>query len=287
MIDQINDINTNDKLNEEYSDNWHLFSIDVKSLYPSISPDLAITALQDASDKCTGMDENLKFSITKMVTFCLSNSFIVYQNNSYKTLKGIPTGGSISRQEADIFLHWLIFIVLSGKIPMWNLIKFWRRYIDDILGIWRGTERQFKQFISNLNSLTLPYGIKFDKTKIGKSINFLDTTLYLEKDDSGKWKIQHSLYRKPTDAVRFLRRDSFHPPHIFKSVPYSQYLRVISRHSKESTRDESMRELTRGFMEAGYKENELDTQRNKALNSSIASEDPNTTNIQPDTLVFA
>ena len=162
---------------------------------------------------------------------------------------------------------------------MWNLIKFWRRYIDDILGIWRGTERQFNQFISNLNSLTLPYGIKFDKTKIGKSINFLDTTLYLEKYDSGKWKIQHSLYRKPTDAVRFLRRDSFHPPHIFKSVPYSQYLRVISRHSKESTRDENMRELTRGFMEAGYKENELDTQRNKELNSSIASEDPNTTNI--------
>ena len=48
-----------------------------------------------------------------------------------------------------------------------------------------------------------------------------------------------------------------------------------------------MRELTRGFMEAGYKENELDTQRNKALNSSKTSEDPNTTNIQPDTLVFA
>ena len=118
LIDQINDINTNDKLNEEHSDNWHSFSIDVKSLYPSISPDLAITALQDALDKCTGMDENLKFSITKMVTFSLSNSFIVYQNNSYRTIKGIPTGGSISRQEADIFLHWLIFIVLSGKIPM-------------------------------------------------------------------------------------------------------------------------------------------------------------------------
>ena len=40
-------------------------------------------------------------------------------------------------------------------------------------------------------------------------------------------------------------------------------------------------------MEAGYKENELDTQRNKALNSSTTSEDPNTTNIQPGTLVFA
>ena len=71
---------------------------------------------------------------------------------------------------------------------MWNLIKFWRRYIDDMLCIWRGTERQFKQFISNLNSHTLSYGIKFDKAKIGKSVNFLDTTLYFEKDDSGKWK---------------------------------------------------------------------------------------------------
>ena len=96
LIDQINDINMNDKLNEEHSDNWHLFSIYVKSLYRRISPDLAITALQDTLGKCMGMDENLKFSITEMVTFCLSNSFIVYQNNSYKTLKGIPTGGSIS-----------------------------------------------------------------------------------------------------------------------------------------------------------------------------------------------
>ena len=56
-------------------------------------------------------------------------------------------------------------------------------------------ERQFKQFISNLNSLTLPYGIKFDKAKIGKSINFLDTTPYLEKDDSGKWKSISETYR--------------------------------------------------------------------------------------------
>ena len=44
--------------------------------------------------------------------------------------------------------------------------------------------------------------------------------------------------------------------------------------------------LTRGFMEAGYKENKLDTQRNKTLNSSTTSEDPNTTNIQADTLVL-
>ena len=50
LIDQVNDINTNDKLNEEHSDNWHLFSIDVKSLYRSISPDLAITALQVTLD---------------------------------------------------------------------------------------------------------------------------------------------------------------------------------------------------------------------------------------------
>ena len=48
-----------------------------------------------------------------------------------------------------------------------------------------------------------------------KSHSYTDTTLDFEKDDSSKWKIQHSLYGKPTDAVRFLRRDSFHPPHIF------------------------------------------------------------------------
>ena len=172
---------------------------------------------------------------------------------------------------------------------MWNLIKFWQRYIDDILGIWRGTERQFRQFISNLNSLTLLYGIKFDEAKNERLANplifwVLLYTLQKMILVNGKSNIA---YRKPTDAVTFLRWDSFHSPHIFKSVPYSQYLRVIPRHSKESTRDESMRELTRGFMEAGYKENELDTQRNKTLNSSTTSEDPNTTNIQQDTLVFA
>ena len=83
---------------------------------------------------------------------------------------GFPTGACISRQEADIFLHWLIHITLKDKINLWPKINKWLRFIDDVFGIWKGKVRQFNKFVEELNKLTNDFGIPY-YTKLVEYIN--------------------------------------------------------------------------------------------------------------------
>ena len=70
-------------------------------------------------------------------------------------------------------LHWLLILNLLPELNMQHMIAFWKRYIDDILGIWTGTERQFDLFVTKLNKAAKPFGIQFGDCQFGKSVNYL------------------------------------------------------------------------------------------------------------------
>ncbi len=83
----------------------NLFTPDVISLYPSIKPELALTALQHALDS-RAIDDSKKQTLHTFTDLIFKNSFVTFQGNVYKGKNGIPTGNCISRQAADIMLHW-------------------------------------------------------------------------------------------------------------------------------------------------------------------------------------
>ena len=78
----------------------------------------------------------------------------------------------------------------------------------------------------------------------------------LEVDSENK--IQYRLYTKPTDARLYLRTDSFHPPHVFRSVAFSQMLRVANRNSQTSTRRTDLDQLKIDLQRSGHKKETLD-----------------------------
>ena len=92
---------------------------------------------------------------------------------------------------------------IKDNISQWSLVQLFRRFIDDCFIIWKGTKRQFSLFVSNLNTLTEAFRIRFGSREIGKSVNFLDLTLYLDDQN----KVQYKIYTKPTDARNYLRTD--------------------------------------------------------------------------------
>ena len=101
-------------------------------------------------------------------------------------------------------------------------IQLWERFIDGCIGIWRGTKRTFDQYVQQLNAETKKYGIEFpvEESQFGKSINFLDLSVYLDDQNT----IQHKGYSKPTDSKRYLNPSSFHPLAVFDAIPFSQFL---------------------------------------------------------------
>ena len=155
LIKHLEQINHSKSLENE---NVNLFTLDVEKLYPSIQPDLAMQAIREtlAVDKTT--DRKTKKAIEQFIQLSFENSYVSYQDKCYKSEVGIPTGGSLSRQIADIFLHWILFIKMTPNLSLIQAIRFWERFIDDCIGIWRGTKRAFINFITQLNAETMKYG---------------------------------------------------------------------------------------------------------------------------------
>ena len=85
-------------------------------------------------------------------------------------------------------------------------------------------------------------------------MNFLDLPLNLDSQN----KVQYKIYTKPTDARNYLRTDSFHPQHVFRSVAFSQMLRVVSRNSREDTRFEDMEQLKKDLKRSGHELEQLE-----------------------------
>ena len=235
--------------------NINLFTLDVEKLYPSIQPRYALEALEDMLMNVEEEDRKIAEAIKAFVKLSFEESYITHKDEVFKPKIGIPTGGSLSRQIADILLHWLLF----KKIDISNMnpaeLRFWKRFIDDGIGIWRGTRRGFESFVRKLNKETNKYGINFpiDEIQFGKIVNFLDVTLYID----GQNKIQFKSYSKPTDAKRYLRPQSFHPRNVFKSVPLSQMMRTIERNSSDDDMKVEMKKMMKDFVHSGYNMEEL------------------------------
>ena len=142
-------------------------------------------------------------------------------------------------------------------------IKLWKRFIDDCIGIWKGSKWQFDAFVKKLNAATRRYGIHFPLSEIqfGDLVNFLDVTFYLGENNI----IHYRSYTKPTDAKRYLRPQSFHPKNVFKAVPFSQMISTLERNSEESWKDKEMKKMIEDFKKSGYDEKELILIKDKVM----------------------
>ena len=86
------------------------------------------------------------------------------------------------------------------------------RYIDDIFMVWTKSEKQLKDFMSELNQKHP--SIKFDYKFDCKQIEFLDTLVYIYQQN----KLQPTLFRKSSDYQNFLNAKSEHPYSLKKSI---------------------------------------------------------------------
>ena len=281
LVSNFKEINESKKLQNE---NIHLFTLDVEKLYPSIQPNLDIISIKEAFAADETTNNKTKLACEELIKFSFDHSYISYKNKTFSSKIGIPTGGSISRQIADIFLHWLLFVKINPKIQTLEAIRFFKRFIDDCIGIWRGTKRSFDSFVNQLNKEASKLGIKFPVSEIqfGRSIDFLDLTVYLDEDNT----IQYKGYTKPTDAKRYLNSKSFHPKSVFKSIPFSQMIRTIENNSREETRTTQMNDLVKHFENSGYNRQKLQELKEKAIGKTTTRNPTESYNNNNNTLVF-
>ena len=233
----------------------------LESLYDKLSPDLVLKALREAMVSCREhWSSGFKDWIISLVRLSINASIGEFQGKFYKQKNGLPTGGSLIVEIANIAVFYVLkHCLYSDKHAMKDIVDI-KRYIDDGVGFHTMTKRSFVNWRKMVSKRVMKFGklkIKDEdwnvpETKTGP-VNFLDIKFWLDTDKS----LQTDLYRKPTDARQFLHFSSCHPNHTFSGVVYSQGLRLRRIINDDKRLDQQLNDLYLAFRKYKYPVNLL------------------------------
>ena len=160
-----------------------------------------------------------------LVKLSLRSAVGQYGDSYYKQKKGVPTGGSICVQLANIAVYYVMREAVYNDESLMEMVPSLKRYVDDGAGLFSGTKRQFSEFISQINIRLAKYGLTIDENTIAnlhEFVAFLDIKYMFDADGD----IQTDLYVKPTDSRAYLQFGSTHPNYVFSGIVYSQCVRL-------------------------------------------------------------
>jgi len=116
-----------------------------------------------------------------LITLCLSNNLCVFKGKKYRFPDGLPMGGPLSSLVADVFMDDLESSVLDSH-PNSSSVRFWTRYVDDVLCMWRGSVSELQKFHDYLNNFHP--SVSFTVEVGGSKISYLDLTIAFVESDN-------------------------------------------------------------------------------------------------------
>jgi hypothetical protein len=196
-----------------------LFSLDVRAMYPSMRHDLCF-AIPDK------LDPKLPDGIAELMRFVLEYSLIRYGDNVYRQRHGQPMGTNNAPAVADTFM--LVHFELHKDIyRVINNLPLYKRYLDDIVGVWNGTREELEAFRQLCN--TIVPGIEFDMEVENNSINVLDVTIYKEHDPDNPYFVTLGVktYQKALNKYQYPPASSAHHPATKRGFVRGELIRYV------------------------------------------------------------
>ena len=184
------------------ADSSILFSFDVVNLFNSIPTSDCLNILKNLLHLSNASD-SISNSLLELTQHTLEQNFLLFNNKFYKQHSGLAMGCPLSPLLAEIFMDNLEQIICNS--PQFKNVIVWKRYVDDIFGIFNGIPDQLNDFHSYLN--TIHPCIKFTlETETNNSLPFLD--IRLTKSNN---RLHFNIYRKPTTTKHVIPFDSSSP----------------------------------------------------------------------------
>ncbi|CAH2329928.1 Hypothetical predicted protein, partial [Pelobates cultripes] len=222
--------------------------LEVQSLYQRLFHSLDGIRGADRIEQPLMQREESGHFLLDSIHFILSHNFFSFNEEFYLQLQGTAMGTKFAPSYANIFLDFWEKNFIWTNNPFDANLVFWRRYIDDILFIWKGSESNLLDFINYINSNQV--NLIFSPVFSQNEINFLDLTIFIEDE-----KIKTKTFFKPTDANSFINTESNHHPNWLRGVPRSQFTRIRRNCTDEKTFLDQASFLKNKFLEKGYANN--------------------------------
>ena len=248
-------------------DNVNLVSLDIVSMYSNMSDDLGISACTEYLNtrNFSDMNEEMQISTSNIIDalkLCIKNNYFECNGKIHKIIGGVGTGIKLAPPYACIGMGKYEKLVFESENDLVSLVLFWKRFIDDIFMLFRGSHEQCANLVTWLNSL-MPENIQFTFDFSKEKIQFLDVEIFKENG-----KLLTNLYIKPSNLQLFLDFSSNHPFHTKRSIIYGQALRIIERCSKISDVEFHLTKLKSKLLARNYPEKMIEDQFSRAKKCS-------------------
>ncbi|XP_031751078.1 uncharacterized protein LOC116408410 [Xenopus tropicalis] len=243
----------------EWDDTFAWATIDVASLYSCIPHDRGLTAISYHLERYSTYDVATQNFILNAIDFLLTHNFFKFDGTFYLQKCGTSMGAKFAPTYANLYMGWWEESHIYGDTSGYaHKIVLYKRYVDDLLLIWCGTEGEFTHFVDkiNINDLNLKFTYEFHK----QTISFLDLSLTIRNT-----RIDTSIFRKTCSGNSLLRADSCHPSHLFKGIPLGQFIRLRRNCNTDKAFLEQSLLLRDRFLERGYTHHSLSLAFTKAL----------------------
>ena len=197
---------------------------DVESLYTNIPLDEAWVTTREAI-RSTALP--FKNCLSMMCQHVLYNNAFQHDGHVYLQVDGVATGSPLAPSVANIFMHSLEKDVVSK----WgNCILLYRRYIDDLLILFKGDEQNLHAFIAEMNDLHR--NIKLNWNVRRNMVEFLDLVIY--KGPRWPHHLDYRTHQKALNSYLYLPWSSFHPTPSKLSFIAAELLRYARNCSQRS-----------------------------------------------------
>ena len=239
-----------------------LFTIDIESLYTNIPIDSGLAAIRRMFELHPDI-HRLSHGILKLLEINLRRNDFLFDGSFYLQICGTAMGKSFAPNYASIFLHfWEYDFINSRSLKP----QFWKRYIDDIYGVWTHGLESLKCFMNDLNNFYNCINLTF--TYSLTNVDFLDITVFKPHDFHSTHKFKTKIFFKETYTGHLIHKNSLHPNRLKISVIKSQFHRVLRKCSYKSDFDAVVVKISNVLISQGYNKRFLRSLKYEVLAAS-------------------
>jgi hypothetical protein len=195
-----------------------LFTADATSMYTNITTSVGINNIKQLMEN--HLPPNYpKELILDILTTIMDNNIFMFGNTYWLQTSGTAMGTPVACSYAT---------TSYGNHENQNILPkfatnlfYYKRYIDDILGIWlpdSDNESSWLDFKSSLNSFG---SLKWVVTELSTSVNFLDLNISINSHN----KIEIHTFQKEMNLHLYIPPSSAHPPSCLKGLITGELLR--------------------------------------------------------------
>ena len=215
-------------------------------MYTNISTDDALPRIKRYIEQHPDLaTPHEQMGVIEALSLIMKNNLFQFGDTYWLQTDGTAMGVSPSCSYATLY-YCAHEQFLIQKYPE---ILFFRRYIDDIFGIWDPTspndDLRWTTFTQDLN---LCGKLRWEASDRSKSINFLDLTITIEDNHH----LSTRLYEKVDNLYLYLPANSAHSPGNLKGLIFGMVFRSLNLTSCKQVQRIEIRKLYDPLVARGY-----------------------------------